>query len=118
MGKKPTYQDLEQTVKELEKAVLERKTGEKVLKDAKHEKEIILDSLVEHVIYQDTEMRVLWANQAACESVNLTRDQILGRCCYEIWPRRTDPCLDCPVMKAMETDRPEVIEKYTPDGRA
>jgi PAS domain S-box-containing protein len=118
MGKKPTYQELEQKVKELEKAVLKRKTGEKALRDAKQEKETILDSLVEHVIHQDTEMRVLWANRAACESVDLTRDQILGRYCYEVWSQRSDPCPDCPVMKAMETGRPEVIEKYTPDGRA
>jgi signal transduction histidine kinase len=99
MGQKPTYQELEQKIEELEK-------------------QTILDSLVEHVIHQDTEMRVLWANRAACESANLTRDQILGRRCYEIWPRRTDPCPDCPVVKAMKTGRPEVIEKYTPDGRA
>jgi PAS domain S-box-containing protein len=118
MDKKPTYLELEQQVEELKKAVLERKTGEKALKNAKQEKETILDSLVEHVIHQDTEMRVLWANRAACESVNLPRDQLLGCFCYEIWPRRTDPCPDCPVMKAMKTGRPEVMEKYTPDGRA
>jgi len=118
MDKKPTYLELEQQVKELKKAVLERKTGEKALKNAKQEKETILDSLVEHVIHQDTEMRVLWANRAACESVNLPRDQLLGCFCYEIWPRRTDPCPNCPVMKAMKTGRPEVMEKYTPDGRA
>jgi len=118
MGKKPTYQELGQKVNELEKTVLERKTGEKALKDANQEKETILDSLVEHVVHQDTDMRVLWANRAACESVNLTRDQILGCFCYEIWPRRTDPCPDCPVVKAMKTGRPEVMEKYTPDGRA
>ena len=118
MGKKPTYLELEQKVKELDKAVLERKTGENALKDANQEKETILDSLVEHVIYQDTEMRVLWANRAACESMNLTRDQILGRCCYEIWSQRSDPCPDCPLKKAMETGQPEEIEKYTPDGRA
>ena len=118
MGKKPTYQELGQKVNELEKTVLERKTGEKALKDANQEKETILDSLVEHVVHQDTDMRVLWANRAACESVNLTRDQILGCFCYEIWPRRTDPCPDCPVVKAMKTCRPEVMEKYTPDGRA
>ena len=118
MGKKPTYKELEQKIKELEKAVLNRNIGEKALRDANQQKETILDSLVEHVIHQDTEMRVLWANRAACESANLTRDQILGRRCYEIWPRRTDPCPDCPVVKAMKTGRPEVIEKYTPDGRA
>ena len=49
------------------------------------EKEKILDSLSEHVIYQDTEMRVLWANQAACDWANLPRETVIGRHCYELW---------------------------------
>jgi len=118
MAKKPTYEKLEQRIKELEKAVLERKRTEKPLQEFEQEKEIILKSLVEHVIYQDTEMRILWANRAACESVNLTREQLLGRFCYEIWPKRSEPCPDCPLRKAMKTGQPEEIEKCTPDGRA
>ncbi|MGD9384046.1 MAG: PAS domain-containing protein, partial [Desulfobacterales bacterium] len=86
MVKKPSYEELEQRVKELEKAALERKKAEEPLQEFEQEKEIILKSLVEHVIYQDTEMRILWANRAACESVNLTQEQLLGRFCYEIWP--------------------------------
>jgi PAS domain S-box-containing protein len=115
--KKPSYEELEQRVKELEKAALERKKAEEPLQEFEKEKEIILKSLVEHVIYQDTEMRILWANRAACESVNLTREQLLGRFCYEIWPQRNDPCPDCPLRKAMKTGQSEEIEKYTPDGR-
>jgi len=115
--KKPSYEELEQRVKELEKAALERKRAEEPLQEFEQEKEIILKSLVEHVIYQDTEMRILWANRAACESVNLTREQLLGRFCYEIWPQRNDPCPDCPLRKAMKTGQSEEIEKYTPDGR-
>ena len=117
MVKKPSYEELEQRVKELEKAALERKKAEEPLQEFEKEKEIILKSLVEHVIYQDTEMRILWANRAACESVNLTREQLLGRFCYEIWPQRNDPCPDCPLRKAMKTGQSEEIEKYTPDGR-
>jgi PAS domain S-box-containing protein len=115
--KKPSYEELEQRVKELEKAALERKKAEEPLQEFEQEKEIILKSLVEHVIYQDTEMRILWANRAACESVNLTQEQLLGRFCYEIWPQRNDPCPDCPLRKAMKTGQSEEIEKYTPDGR-
>jgi PAS domain S-box-containing protein len=118
MAKKPTYEKLEQRIKELEKAVLERKRTEKPLQEFEQEKEIILKSLVEHVIYQDTEMRILWANRAACESVNMTHEQLFGRFCYEIWPKRSDPCPDCPLKKAMKTRQPEEIEKCTPDGRA
>ncbi|MGD9082759.1 MAG: PAS domain S-box protein [Desulfobacterales bacterium] len=117
MVKKPSYEELEQRVKELEKAALERKKAEEPLQEFEQEKEIILKSLVEHVIYQDTEMRILWANRAACESVNLTQEQLLGRFCYEIWPQRNDPCPDCPLRKAMKTGQSEEIEKYTPDGR-
>jgi PAS domain S-box-containing protein len=118
MAKTPTYEELEQRVQDLEKIAGERKKGDKTVTDSMEEKETILNSLVEHVIHQDTEMRVLWANRAACESANLTHEQLSGRFCYEIWPGRSDPCPDCPLKKAMETGQPEEIEKYTPDGRA
>jgi len=77
----------------------------------------ILDSLIEHVVYEDTEMRIIWANQAACKSVGLSREELIGRYCYEIWPKREDPCPDCPVIKAMQTGHPHKVEKTTPDGR-
>jgi PAS domain S-box-containing protein len=94
------------------------KRAEEALQESEQEKETVLNSLIEHVVHQDTEMRILWANRAAYESVNLTREQLLGRFCYEIWPQRTDPCPDCPLRKAMRTGQPEETEKYTPDGRA
>ena len=118
MAKTPTYEELEQRVKELETLAGKRKTWEERVTDDRKEKETILNSLVEHVIHQDTEMRVLWANRAACESANLTREQLLGRFCYEIWSGRSHPCPDCPLKKAMETGQPEEMEKFTPDGRA
>ena len=118
MARKPTYEQLEQRIKEIEKTSFEHQKAEQPLQEFEQEKELILNSLVEHVIYQDTEMRILWANRAACESANLTREQLLGRFCYEIWPKRSEPCPDCPLRKAMKTGQPEEIEKYTPDGRA
>ena len=118
MAKPPTYEELEQRVKVLETLAGDRKTWEKTVADDREEKETILNSLIEHVVHQDTEMRVLWANRAACESVNMTREQLLGRFCYEIWSGRNDPCPDCPLKKAMETGQPEGMEKFTPDGRA
>ena len=117
MPKKPTYEELEQRVKELEKVADERRRRSKVFLASDQEKEAILNNLMEHVIHQDTEMRILWANRAACESANLSYEKIAGRYCYEIWSKRSDPCSDCPVIKAMETGQPQMIEKSTPDGR-
>jgi len=97
--------------------ITERKKYERALRKSKQEKELILNSLVEHVIYQDTELRILWANRAASESVNLTQEELVGRFCYEIWSQRSQPCSNCPVLRAMKTGQPEEKEKYTPDGK-
>jgi PAS domain S-box-containing protein len=110
MEKNPTNEELETRVKELENLTVDGKSSEK-------EKETILNSLIEPVMYQDTEMRILWANGSACESTNMRYEEIIGCYCYEIWAQRSDPCPDCPVMKAMETCQPQAIEKITPDGR-
>jgi PAS domain S-box-containing protein len=51
--------------------ITERKRAEEALRKSEQEKTIILDSISELVAYQDTEMRVLWANRAAGKSVGL-----------------------------------------------
>lgn len=100
-----------------EERLKERRQAQEALRTAEEEKEMILDTLVEHVIHQDREMRILWANRAACESASLTRDELVGHHCYEIWPKRHTPCPDCPVLKAMEAGEPQEVEKATPDGK-
>ncbi|MBN1362524.1 MAG: PAS domain-containing protein [Sedimentisphaerales bacterium] len=94
-----------------------RKLAEQALEKAEREKEAILDSLVELVVHQSRDLTILWANRAACESVGRTREQIIGRHCYELWGEREESCDDCPVAQAMETGRWMEAEKSTPDGR-
>jgi PAS domain S-box-containing protein len=89
-----------------------------VLKQMEQEKQTILDSLVEQVIFHDMEMRIIWANRAACDSATMTREQLVGRRCYEVWAKRTEACEDCPVELARQTGKPQAIEKTTPDGRS
>jgi len=95
-----------------------RKEAENALQKTEQEKEKILDSLAELVAYQDRGMRILWANRAACESVNLTREQIIGRHCYQLWGEGQGPCPNCPVARAMQTGITEQGERIASDGRA
>ncbi len=97
--------------------ISEHKRTKEVLKKVEKEKEIILDSQLEHVIYQNKEHQILWLNLAACESVGVAREELIGRYCYEIWPQYNKRCEDCPVALAMETGQRHEIEKTTPDGR-
>jgi len=98
--------------------VTARKKAEEALKKAEQEKEAILDSLTELVAYQDRDMTILWANSAACESVGLTREELIGRHCYEIWGEGDQVCTNCPVARAMQSGRPEESETVSSDGRA
>jgi PAS domain S-box-containing protein len=97
--------------------ITQQKRAEDDLKKKEQEKIAILDSLVEHVVYQDREMKILWANRAACESVQMKREDLLGRNCHEVWADRRSPCEDCSVIKARETGQPQRVEKMTTDGR-
>ncbi len=98
--------------------VTERRRAEEALRRAELEKETILDSQMEHVIYQDLDHGILWPNRAACDSVNAKREELIGRRCYEVWAGGQQPCDDCPVAAAVETGQEREIQKETPDGRA
>jgi len=108
---------LRRRVGELEASETERKRAEEALRRAEKEKTAILDTMSEHVVYQDKERRILWANRAAGESVGLAPQELVGRYCYEIWQQRTTRCVGCPVEKACKTGRRHEAQMTSPDGR-
>ena len=77
-----------------------------------------LNSLQEHVIYYDRNMKILWANSVALNSVKIPLEKIKEQRCWSVWAQRETPCVDCPVIAAMNTDSVHWIEKTTPDGRS
>ena len=94
-----------------------REQAEQAGQEGGTEHQVILDSVVEHVVYHDMEQRILWANRAAYESVGQERHDLIQRHCYEVWWGRREVCVDCPVAKAIKTGRPHKGEQTTPDGR-
>ncbi|MHA1728495.1 MAG: PAS domain-containing hybrid sensor histidine kinase/response regulator [Promethearchaeota archaeon] len=94
-----------------------KKTGEK-LKERERELNIILESITDNVIYyNDSGLKIVWANKAAAESVNILQDQMIGKYCYELWQQITEPCENCPILKAFKTGQPEQNEHKTHDER-
>jgi PAS domain S-box-containing protein len=104
-------------VARLNERVAELERSEEALKRAEQEKAAILDSMSELVAIQDTEHRIIWVNKAAGKSVNLSPQQLVGKYCYEVWPKLDKPCDGCPVDKARKTAKPQEAEMATPDGR-
>ncbi|MFX0179391.1 MAG: PAS domain S-box protein [Candidatus Hodarchaeota archaeon] len=97
--------------------ISKQKEAENLLKKAEGEKSIILESISEHIIYQDLDNRIIWTNKAAADSVGLTTDQLIGKKCHKIWNKRDDKCPGCPVISAVETCMPTMAEMTTSDGR-
>jgi len=99
----PTDDAWKQRVQDLEKTLQSR--------------EAILDSLPDHVVIQDVNHRVRWANRAACQSLGLDRSSVMKGRCHELWCSQADPCPDCPMPEAMQTGAQVSVVKTTPDGR-
>jgi two-component system, cell cycle sensor histidine kinase and response regulator CckA len=73
--------------------------------------------LAELVICMDTELNILWANQAGWDSLGISRERLAGQPCYRFGGQRTEPCPDCVVVKAMRSGRTAETETVMADGR-
>jgi PAS domain S-box-containing protein len=96
---------------------VERKRGDEIMKNVDKVRAVVLDSVSELVTLMDPELKILWGNRAAADSLGLNPQQLVGRHCYELWHQREEPCVGCPVNASIETGQPESGEIITPDGR-
>ncbi|MFA6449729.1 MAG: PAS domain-containing sensor histidine kinase [bacterium] len=94
------------------------KRYEVALKKSEQEKATVLNATSELVIYLNPEMKIIWANKAAADSLDLTPDQLVGHCCFDIWYKTPSVCNACPVEKALKTGVPQECEIETPDGKS
>jgi PAS domain S-box-containing protein len=97
--------------------ITERRQLEKVLLRSEQEKLNILNSILEPVIYQDLEHRIIWLNNVALESIADSPDEVIGRKCYTMFHKRDKPCVGCPMIKAKITGKPSEAESTRYDGR-
>lgn len=93
-----------------------RKILEGELQRLMAEKSLILDSLTEMVVFLDRDMHIIWANRAAGRAVGMDPGELFGAKCYDIWYGGSEPCRDCPVIRAMETGRVCTGEMNAPGG--
>ncbi|MBP1752693.1 MAG: sensor histidine kinase [Geobacteraceae bacterium] len=90
---------------------------EEALRRAEREKDLILDSVTELVMYRDLDFRIVWANRAASYAIGVPAAFLTGSRCFELWHRKDRPCDGCPVMEALQTGEPREGEIASPDGR-
>ncbi|MCP4726156.1 MAG: PAS domain S-box protein [bacterium] len=97
--------------------ITERKKYMDALKRAENEKTVILNSVSEHVIFHDLELRHIWLNKAALDSTDKSYEELINEKCYESWANRNSACPDCPIKKAVDTGEYQENELKSQDGR-
>ncbi len=102
---------------ELEEEIRRRKEIETALRKSEEDKTNILQTMSELVVYVDTDMKIIWANRAAAESINMTPEALIGKYCYKEWFQSDEPCPFCPAKKIMETGESAEGKTQSPDGR-
>lgn len=94
-----------------------RKNDIRLLKKTAKEKELILKSVSEHIIFHDLDMRIVWANEAAASAVGKNPRDLVGRHCYEIWHGRSSKCECCIVEDVVKSGKSIEKEAEIPSGR-
>jgi len=116
MNRKPTYEELEQRVRELEEKCLEHKYVEKMLKSERDKLKTLIDGLASANIGVDIVSRdyeIIQQNQALVQRFG----DIAGKKCYKEYMALEEPCIFCPMVKALKNKRCERAEMRGADGR-
>jgi PAS domain S-box-containing protein len=109
--------DGEKRILTIARDITERREAEATVRKHEIEKEMILDGMEEHVVYHDLEMRILWANKAACDFFNHERNEVIGKFYNEVWPVGIDNDGNCSIMQANIEGFSREVERTAPDGR-
>jgi PAS domain S-box-containing protein len=92
--------------------ITERKLAEEELQNLNYEKSLVLENANEIIAFHDTELRLVWANNAYLRGISVvtetqsTLESVKGRKCYEAWGLQQG-CSDCPVSLSIETGVPQ-----------
>jgi len=112
MVDKPSYEELEQRVKELEKVAAEFKQAEEALLKGKKRLQTLLQNILAAVVVHDSDTRIVQGNQTAQDLLGLTEDQMLGK--EAIDPDWNFLCEDGSVMPIEEYPVTQVLKNRKP----
>ncbi|MBW2710307.1 MAG: sigma 54-interacting transcriptional regulator [Deltaproteobacteria bacterium] len=116
MTNQPTYEELEQRIKELEKGIFYLKQAEKEVEGERKRMEVILSALNTGLALINPDMTVAWVN-AQTEKI-LPWNELVGKVCYEAAAKREEPCEGCGALEAFSDGQIHQTERQSPvDGK-
>jgi PAS domain S-box-containing protein len=92
---------LRQRIVELEAVEINRKQSDDSLLWNKGKLNNVLQSIGDHMSMMDKDLNIIWANKVAMDAFG---NDIIGKRCYEVYHKRTEPCepYPCLTLKAFQ----------------
>ena len=110
MAKKQSYEELLEKVKKLEKETNECKRIENELRRSKHYYRSILNNMHEDIMIIDRDYRITEVNRTFLITLGRTREEVVGRYCYEVSHGYNSPCEnrgeECMLLKVFASGKP------------
>ena len=93
--------------------ITRQKMDQSLLRKAKKQWELTFDSILDEIItVQDKEFHILQANSAAANFFGISREQLIGRHCHELFREEPFPCSECPAFAVYQEGKPHSAELY------
>ncbi len=96
---------------------------ERKLRDQYEQMATVLNGIQEFILVITPESVIVDVNEAFLKSMNYTRDEVIGRKCYEVYQRSDYPCdkreAVCPLKNAIRNRRPsqQIRPRQGPEGK-
>ena len=82
---------------------------EQKLRERTREMETLVNGIQDFILVITPEMSIIEANEAFLQKMGLSREQVIGRKCYEVYRRREQPCRaaeeECPLRLVVQNQR-------------
>ena len=111
MADKPTYGEVQERIKALEKAEAELKKNEKRYRQTTVMFETLFNTIPDVIGVQDTDHGVIRYNEAGYRFLQMTPDEVKGKKCFELIGRDA-ACIECASSECYSTKAPAQLEKY------
>ena len=116
MGKKPTYEELEQRVKELENETFDHNQAEEVLRESekkyKHlcnELEAILDHLPALIFYKDKKGNFIRVNKYVADAHHMQKKELESKSTFDLYPEDQAQTYLEDDLKVIESSEPKLF---------
>lgn len=110
MSEKPSYEELENRVQELERAEYERKRVEDELSKDIKEWQTTFNATNAAIWVLDKDHLILRTNRVAEKMFQLSEKEIVGKHCWEIVHGTKQPIPECPIFRAKDSLQRETME--------